>query len=207
MLIEDQLFIRWGDNLSWFLFRFLVWILSGTSTKVIQAQTPGFPFITPALWLSFGHGSGNLSSSLDFRLWLTLLLYHLSLSSTDNSTDTSGVFTQPSETLMASVTPTLAITALGGPAVPLEDSQQSLWLTWDWNEWPKQQRIPLQVDPQGPQPALQLRADGPPWKRLLVYFHSPTQRYVCNWKNGQWAPWETQFLWRLFSTSKLLLYN
>lgn len=59
--------------------------------------------------------------------------YPLSLSSTDNSTEISGVFTQPSETLMASVTPTLAITALGGPAVPLEDSQQSLWLTWlEW---------------------------------------------------------------------------
>lgn len=194
--------MRWGSNLSGFLFRFLVWIVSGTSIKVIQAQISGFPFITPAQWLSFGHDSGNLPSSLEFRLRPTLLFYHLSLSSTGNSTDNSGGFTQPSETSKASGTPILAISALGGPAVPLADSQQSLWLSW--REWPRQQKSLPGMIPKAP--GLLYRAtDGPPWKKLLVPFHCPARRHVSHWQNGQWAPRETRFLWRLFSTSVITL--
>lgn len=165
-----------------------------------RPQTSGIPFITPALWLSLGHGSGTFLALISGYDGLSSFITWAFLA----QIMPRGVFIQPSETWKTSGTPTLVITALGGPFVPPADSQQSLWLSWC--EWPRQQRSLSGYKWWSTRP-LGFSLGKGKWTSLKKA--SSAFPFSCSktWQNGQWTPQETQFFQRRFSNSELWIYD
>lgn len=198
--VEDQL--RYCGNFPVLLLRVHVWISSGTCTKQIQGQISGISVITSALWLSSSTAVGTSPSSLDFRLWLTLLLHHQSSSSTDNST--CSLYTAIRE-VEASRKASLVTTDLGWPAVSPADSQGSFWLIWhESSSYPGNKGWSMGCSTaEGKWTSLKGASSEFPFS----YSMTQTQRHVRHWQDGQWTPQETPFLQGLVSNSELLIHD